>query len=44
VQQAVEPPIAFVDGLGDRLVVGRQRAFQVQRHDAGFRRSEPSCR
>ena len=41
-QQAVEPAITFLDGRGDGFVVRRQRAFEIERHDAGLGR-RPSC-
>jgi hypothetical protein len=35
VQQAIETP-TLLDGRGDGFIVRRQRAFEIERHDAGF--------
>ena len=40
VQQAVEPAVALLDGGGDGFVVRGERAFEVERHDAGFGAAE----
>ena len=38
VQQAVEPAVALFDGGGHGFVVRRERALEIERHDAGFGR------
>ena len=43
VQQAVEPAITLLDGGGHGFVVRRQRALQVERHDAGLGCTELSA-
>ena len=40
VQQAVEPAVTLFDGGGHGFVVRGERAFEIERHDAGFGAAE----